>query len=354
MSQPLFDQITLGDIRLKNRVVMAPMTRSRADEDDSASALMAQYYSQRASAGLIITEGTQPSPNGKGYCRTPGIYNDQHVTAWRKVVDGVHAKGAAIVLQIMHCGRVGHPDNKDVTAINVAPSAIPTTAEVFTETGMQAVPCPVALKTDEISGVIQEYVRATALAFEAGFDGVELHCTSGYLPAQFLSTGTNRRSDQYGGNLKNRLRFVLETLKAMSAVQGPGKVGLRICPANPFNDLHDDAPTQTFEALLTAISDWGLAYVHAIHSPDPAIDVIDLVKRCFKGNLIINENYDAESANKVLATGDAQAVSFGKPFIANPDLVSRFKNGVPQAELDSSTLYSPGAEGYTSYCEYKV
>ena len=351
MSKSLFDPVMLGDIRLQNRVVMAPMTRSRAAEDDSATVLMAEYYSQRATAGLIITEGAQPSANGKGYCRTPGIYNDKHVAAWRPVVDGVHAKGAAIVLQIMHCGRIGHPDNKAADAINVAPSSIPTNAEVFTETGMKSVPTPVALATSEIAGVITEYVNATELAFRAGFDGVELHCTSGYLPAQFLSTGTNQRDDQYGGSLENRLRFVVETLQAMSAVQGAGKVGLRICPSNPFNDLQDDNPKDTFEGLLSAISDMGLAYVHAIHSPDPDIDVVDLVKRCFKGDLIINENYEADSANKVIASGDAQAVSFGKPFVANPDLVQRFKEGAPLADLDPNTLYSPGAEGYTSYPE---
>jgi len=352
VTKPLFDQIQLGDIRLQNRVVMAPMTRSRAADDDCATPLMAEYYRQRASAGLIITEGTQPSANGKGYCRTPGIYNERHVEAWRPVVEGVHAEGAAIVLQIMHCGRIGHPDNKSADAISVAPSAIAAAAKVFTATGMQATPCPTALATGDIAGVIEEYARATELAFEAGFDGVELHCTSGYLPAQFLSTGTNHRDDQYGGSLENRLRFVVETLEAMSSVEGAGKVGLRICPANPFNDLQDDKPQETFEALLSAISDMGLAYVHAIHSSDTSIDVIELAKRCFKGNLIVNENYDAESADQVLASGDVQAVSFGKPFVANPDLVQRFKDGTQLTELDPNTLYSPGAEGYTSYREH--
>ena len=230
MNSKLFTPVTLGRLTLKNRAVMAPMTRSRAKADDCASDLMVEYYRQRASAGLIITEGTQPSANGKGYLRTPGIYNQEQVKSWKNVTDAVHAKGGQLVMQIMHCGRIGHPDNKADDTESVAPSAIRAKGEIFTEGGMKPLSMPRALATEEIPGIIEEYRQATANAFAAGFDGVELHCTSGYLPAQFLSTGTNHRSDQYGGSVENRARFVVETLEAMATVDGADRVGASNLP----------------------------------------------------------------------------------------------------------------------------
>ncbi|MEH6604379.1 MAG: alkene reductase, partial [Pseudomonadales bacterium] len=291
MSKALLEAVVLGQLELANRVVMAPMTRSRADDDDMPLGIHVDYYSQRASAGLIITEGVQPSKNGKGYCRTPGIYNPQQVEAWRKVVDAVHQKGGKIVMQIMHCGRVGSKLNKADDAETVAPSAIQCQDQIFANDGMVDMDMPRALRTEEISAVIEEYRQATANAFEAGFDGVELHCTSGYLPAQFLSTGTNQRTDQYGGTVENRIRFVLETLAAMCDVAGADRVGMRICPANPFNDLHDDKPEETFSHLLDAVDSMGLAYLHVIRMTNTGLDNIALAKAHFHGPLIVNDSY---------------------------------------------------------------
>ena len=349
MSNSIFEPVTLGRMQLANRIVMAPMTRSRASAGDLVSDLHVRYYQQRASAGLIITEGTHPSKDGKGYCRTPGIYNDQQVAAWRKVTDAVHAKGGKIVLQLMHCGRVGHPDNKDADAHTVAPSAILCRDKIFTENGMQAMVLPRALSTEEIAGVIEEYRHATVNAYAAGFDGIELHCTSGYLPAQFLSTGTNQRDDQYGGSLHNRLRFVLEVLAAICSVDGADRVGMRICPGNPFNDLHDDNPAETFAALLSAVDKLGLAYLHVIRMPQGPVDNLALARQYFHGQRIINDSYSLQEANTAIAAGDGELVSFGRLYISNPDLVQRFRSGAALAALDASTLYTPGPEGFTDY-----
>lgn len=346
----LFSPTKLGGIELANRIVMAPMTRSRAGEGDVPTDLAVEYYRQRASAGLIITEGTQPSENGKGYCRTPGIHSEAQIAAWAKVVDAVHAEGGRIVLQIMHCGRVAHPDNQSPGAEIVAPSAIQAKGQIFTDTaGMQDLAMPRALRTEEIAGVVEEYRQATVNAFKAGFDGVELHCTSGYLPAQFLSTGTNQRTDQYGGSVQNRIRFVLEVLEAMASVAGPERVGMRICPGNPFNDLHDDDPRETFAALLDAVRPMGLAYLHVIRMPRGPVDNLALAREHFGGPLIINESYSSDEAAAAIEAGEAEAVSFGRPFIGNPDLVERFRRGAPLAEFDLGSLYTPGPKGYTDY-----
>ncbi|TNF35387.1 MAG: alkene reductase [Gammaproteobacteria bacterium] len=347
--QTLFTPLQLGEIALANRIVMAPMTRSRANENDEPTALHVEYYRQRASAGLIITEGVQPSKNGKGYCRTPGIYNAAHIHAWQSVTDAVHAAGGKIVMQIMHCGRVGHPDNKASDAETVAPSAIAANAKIFTEQGMQPMAMPRALRTEEIAGVIAEYRQATANALAAGCDGVELHCTSGYLPAQFLSTGTNQRNDAYGGSLPNRLRFVREVLQAMIDEAGAGRVGIRICPGNPFNDLHDDNPAETFAGLLDAINPMGLAYLHVIRMPAGPVDNLALARQHFSGPLIVNDSYSGEEADQTIARGEAAAVSFGRPFIANPDLPQRLQQGITLAAFDPATLYTAGAQGYTDY-----
>jgi len=344
----LFDPVTLGDIRMANRVVMAPMTRSRAAAGDMPTELALEYYRQRATAGLIITEGVQPSPVGKGYCRTPGIYNDAQLEAWTRIATAVHGEGAALVMQLMHVGRVAHPDNKSGVE-SVAPSAIAAEAEIFTEGGMKAMVTPRALETEEIPAVIEEYRQATGRALAAGCDGVELHCTSGYLPAQFLSTGTNHRTDRYGGCVDNRIRFAMEALQAMASVGGPGKVGFRICPGNPFNDLQDDNPVETFTVLLRAADRLGLAYCHVIRMSSTGLDNVRLVKDNFTGPVIVNDSYTCEEGHQAIGAGIAEAVSFGRFYVANPDLVHRFRHHLPLARLNSKTLYTPGPEGYIDY-----
>lgn len=346
----LFSPLTLGEIELANRIVMAPMTRSRAGAGDVPTELMVEYYRQRATAGLIVAEGTQPSADGKGYCRTPGIHTPEQVTGWRKVTDAVHREGGRIVLQIMHVGRVASHLNKDPGSETVAPSAIRAAGKIFTDVaGMVEHDLPRALRTDEIPGVIAEYRRATENALEAGFDGVELHCTSGYLPMQFLAANTNQRDDAYGGTPHKRLRFVVETLETMAAAAGAGRVGLRICPANPFNDVVDDDPVRTYTGLLQAIDPMGLAYLHVMRSPVRELDALALARTHFRGPIIANDSFKLASAQRILAEGKSEAVSFGRYFIGNPDLVRRFREGAPLAEFDQNTLYTPGPRGYTDY-----
>ncbi len=350
MSAHLFEPVQLGELKLANRVVMAPMTRSRAGEGDAPTALNTEYYRQRASAGLIVSEGAQPSIHGKGYCRTPGIHTEAQVAGWRAVTDAVHAGGGSMVAQIMHCGRVGSRLNKDSGAETVAPSAVRANGKIYTDAaGMVDFDEPRALRLDEIPGVIGEYAHATRSALAAGFDGVELHCTSGYLPAQFLSTGTNLRTDAYGGSVANRVRFVIEALEAMIAVAGSARVGMRICPGNPFNDLHDDDPNETFATLLDAVRPLGLAYLHVIRSPRRDLDAFALARTHFGGPLIVNDGFDQARAERVLAAGEAAAVSFGRAYLGNPDLVRRMREGLPLADFDAATLYTPGPKGYTDY-----
>ncbi len=346
----LFSPIQLGRLELRNRIVMAPMTRSRAGGADEPTDLMVEYYQQRASAGLIVTEGIFPSADGKGYCRTPGLVTPAQVEGWRKVTDAVHAVGGTIVAQIMHCGRITHADNKDPGSETVAPSAIPARGDMFTDTaGMQPFSEPRALRLGEIAGVVGEFARSTELAYRAGFDGVEAHCASGYLPAQFLSTGSNERNDEYGGSLDNRLRFAVEVLKAMAAVDGADRVGFRICPGNPFNDLSDENPEETFTAFLRAVHDLGLAYCHVIRLHDVALDNIALARTEFGEALIVNDSYKLPDAQRVIDTGMAAAVSFARAFIGNPDLVARFQAEAELDRFDPKRLYTPGPEGYTDY-----
>jgi N-ethylmaleimide reductase len=350
----LFSPVQIGALRLRNRIVMAPMTRCRAGPGDVPGDLTLEYYSQRAGAGLLITEGTHPSKHGKGYCRTPGACTPEQFAGWKRVVEAVHARGASIVLQLMHCGRIGSKHNKDRDAMTVAPSAIRAAGTIYTDSaGMVEFDEPRALTALEIRETIDEYARAAESACAAGFEGVELHATSGYLPMQFLSTGTNHRMDSYGGALNNRLRFVVETLEAMTHAIGPGRVGFRICPGNPFNDMHDDDPAKTYSALLRALRPLDLAYVHAIRSHVPEIDVYDLAREHFHGSVIANDGFGLESGQTAIREGAAHAVSYGRAFIANPDLVERFANKSPLARFDSATLYTPGAEGYTTYPRYR-
>lgn len=345
----LFDPVKFGDIACANRIVMAPMTRSRADENDAPTEMNALYYGQRASAGLIITEGVYPNIDGKGYVRTPGIVTPEQVAGWKLIADAVHAKGGKIVMQIMHCGRITSRFNKPEHSRTLAPSAIQAKGEMFTDAaGMQPFEVPEAMTLSEIQQTIKDYGTASAKAIEAGCDGVELHCTSGYLPAQFLSTGTNQRTDNYGGSLDNRLRFVLEVLEAMVEAVGAGRVGIRICPGNPFNDLSDDDPEETFGALLGAINPMGLAYLHVIRMK-AGVDNITLGNTNFDGPIILNESYTFERATRALQDGQGDAVSFGRAFIANPDVVEKFKSGGELSAPDFKMLYTAGPQGYVDY-----
>lgn len=350
MTANLFEPVQLGDLALANRIVMAPMTRSRADADDAPTALHVAYYAQRASAGLIVAEGTYPSQHGKGYCRTPGIATAAQINAWRQVTDAVHRQGGKIVLQLMHVGRVASRYNKAPDAQTVAPSAIRARGTLYSDAqGMVEMDMPRALGSEEVAGVIDEYRQGAVNAMAAGFDGVELHCSSGYLPMQFLLACSNQRTDGYGQSLAGRIRFTVEVLEAMAAAIGAGRVGLRICPGNPYNDMRDDDPAATYGALLDAVSPLGLAYLHVSRSPDPALDAMALVRRHFHGPLIINDGFDGPTAAQAVADGAGHAVSFARHFIANPDLVSRLKVGAPLAAFDRTLLYTPGARGYSDY-----
>ena len=347
----LFDPVNLGALALSNRVVMAPMTRSRAEAGDVPGALMVEYYRQRASAGLIVSEGVHPSADGKGYCRTPGLFNKAQADGWRAVTDAVHERGSKIVAQIMHVGRIASALNKDEGTETVAPSAIRAAGKMYTDAaGMVEMEEPRALRLDEIPGVIAEFATSARLAREAGFDGVELHCASGYLPMQFLSTGTNKREDAYGGSVENRIRFVVEVLQAMAAEIGADRVGFRICPGNPFNDMRDDNPVETYAALMDAVDGMGLAYLHLIDLRSEELKIRDVVAKHWHGPLILNESITPEEAKALIADGAADAISFGRPYISNPDLVERLRAGTPLAPIsDMKTLYEPGPRGYTDY-----
>ncbi len=348
-STNLFSAGRIDGFATPNRIVMAPMTRSRAS-NEVPSELAIEYYSQRATAGLIISEGTAPSAMGIGYARTPGIYTAEQIAAWKKITDGVHAKGGRIFLQIMHVGRIAHSANRSIPDAPVAPSAIRAAGKMWTDTQMmQDNDLPRALETAEIPGVIAEYAQATRNALEAGFDGVELHAASGYLPMQFLSTGSNHRTDQYGGSVENRIRFVVETLQAMSAAAGgASKVGIKLSPGMAFNDIQDDNPVETYTELVKAISPLGLAYLHVMRSAEPA-NILGLLRPLFNGPFIAGGGFDLASGNEILREGGAEFVAYGRFYISNPDLVARFENGAALAEADASTFYMPGPAGYIDY-----
>lgn len=354
----IFSPVTLGDITLSNRIVMAPMTRDRAGPGDVPTDIMVEYYRQRAGAGLIITEGTQPSRAGKGYWRTPGIHSEDQVAGWRKVANAVHGEGGRIVMQIMHVGRASVRANKDADADTIAPSAIPSPDPI---PGPDGVPVPAemprALAIEEIAEVIAEYVAAARNAISAGLDGVELHCASGYLPMQFLSSNTNQRTDEYGGPVENRIRFVVETLQALGDAIGAGRVGFRICPGVKFNGVDDANPHETYAALLKAVNKMGLAYVHLMHIPMEGQDALDLVRENWTGSIIENSGLSLEKAKAVLGQGKADAVSFGYLFIGNPDLVERFRTDAPLAKANRAEFYTGKGDdrlGYTDYPSLNV
>ena len=350
MSKLLFSPVRLGVLQLANRVIMAPMTRDRAGPGDVPTELMAEYYRQRASAGLIITEGAQPAAVGKGYWRTPGIHSAEQVEGWRKVADAVHAEGGLIVVQLMHCGRVVVPANRGFEADIIAPSAIACPDKVPGPDGVPA-DCgePRAILAEEIPALVEEYAQAARNAVAAGLDGVELHCASGYLINQFLNPVSNHRTDAFGGSVENRIRFPIAVLKAMADAIGPGRVGFRISPGNGYNGMDTSEPEATFAPFVKAADALGLAYVHVIDMGLPELDTLAMLRANWSGAIITNSMLTAESSEALLAEGRADAVSFGRPFIANPDLVARMKAGAPLAKPDYTRLYTGEELGYTDY-----
>lgn len=355
MSDSLFTPVTLGDIPLSNRIVMAPMTRDRAGEGDVPTQLMVEYYAQRASAGLIVTEGAQPSPAGKGYWRTPGIHSTAQIEGWRKVADAVHARGGRIVMQLMHCGRVVVPANRGFAAEVIAPSPLPCPVQVPGPDGTPA-DCaqPRAIAAAEIPALLEEYAAAARNAVAAGLDGVELHCASGYLINQFLNPASNHRTDEFGGSAENRARFPLMVLKALAEAIGPGRVGFRISPGNPYNGMDPADPAATFVPFVKGADTLGLAYLHVVDMGLPDLDTLALLRENFSGPIIANNNLKADSARALLDAGKAEAVSFGRAFIANPDLVERIAAGAPLAKPDFALLYTGEERGYTDYPAYST
>jgi N-ethylmaleimide reductase len=356
MANELFTKVELGEIGLRNRIVMAPMTRLRATEDCLASPMMAEYYRQRASAGLLITEGSHPSPMGRGYTYPPGIHTPEQATAWRKVTDAVHQEGGHIVLQLMHAGRVTHSSLLPGHALPVAPSAIAVAGAIHTFEGKVPFEVPRALATEEIPGVIAEYRHAAELAVTAGFDGVELHAATGYLPHQFQASDSNHRTDAYGGSLENRSRFTIEILHALGEVWGAGRVGIKIAPGYTVNDMYDEDPAATYVYLARQLNPMGLAYLHVgyesgyTRGTGPSFNPIDLLRKEYSGRLLAAGGFTKETGNAILAAGRADGVVFGRSFIANPDLVERFRRDAPLNEpIDVSTFYGGGAHGYIDY-----
>lgn len=347
----LFSEHTLGQTRLKNRVVMAPMTRCRAI-NNVPTPIMADYYAQRASAGLIVTEGTSPSPNGLGYPRIPGIFTKEQVDGWRAVTDAVHAAGGKIFVQLMHTGRIAHPINMPDGAEMVAPSAIAAAGDMFTDTdGMQPHPEPRAMTDTDIRQAIEEFVTASQNAIDAGFDGVELHGANGYLLEQFLNPNVNTRDDQYGGSVENRARFVIEVAKAVADAIGPERTGIRLSPHGTFNDHapYDDV-TEQYGWLAREFERLGLVYVHLVLGQEGLPEETSkAIRDGYTGTLIVNTGFDRQRADNVIATGGADLVSFGVPFIANPDLVDRLDKGLDLAAPRQELFYAPGTEGYSDY-----
>ena len=354
--QRLFSPFKLGNLNLANRIVMAPMTRSRAI-DNLPNDLLTEYYSQRASAGLIITEGTSPSPNGLGYARIPGLFSPEQITKWKEVTDAVHENGGKIFVQLMHTGRITHPLNLPAGAKVVAPSAVAAVnSPMYTdEQGMQPVPVPQAISLKDINDTIAEFVHSSKAAIEAGFDGVELHGANGYLLDQFLNPASNKRDDQYGGSADNRNRFVVETAQAVAEAIGKDKVGIRLSPFGVFNDLTSDDTTESqFISLASSFKEIGIVYIHIVDHSSMGGPVVpqstrDGIRNAFGGNIILSGGYDAARAESDLEAGKGELVAFGRPFISNPDLVEKFQTGAELTEPDFATFYTPGEKGYTDY-----
>ncbi|GLB48956.1 alkene reductase [Neptunitalea lumnitzerae] len=360
--QSLLKSYKMGDISLKNRVVMAPMTRSRANNPEHVPTdIHVTYYTQRSSAGLIITEGSQVSERAVGYINTPGIYSDEQVAHWKKVTDAVHQEGGKIFIQLWHVGRISHPDFHD-GELPLAPSAINPNEKSFTQEGFKDTVTPKEMTVEDIKQTIADFKNAAANAMKAGFDGVEIHSSNGYLFHQFFSKSSNTRTDDYGGSIENRIRFLFEVLDEVKTIMPENKIGLRLNPSlhGLFGIKADEETIPTFDRIVTKLNDYNLAYLH-LSEPFTDVSEIDFLVKdiakhyrpMYNGTLIINGNFDQEKGNKVIEEGNADLVAYGKPFISNPDLVERFEQNAPLADWDQDTFYTPGTEGYIDYPTYK-
>lgn len=353
----LFEPVTLGDLTLANRIVMAPLTRARSSDDGVPPTFAADYYAQRASAGLIVSEATNISPQARGYAFTPGIWSDAQVESWRRVTKAVHDRGGRIVCQLWHVGRVSHPDLQPGNALPVAPSAIRPIGQAFTHDGPKDHVTPRALETDEIPAIVEAYRHATRQAKAAGFDGVEIHSANNYLIEQFIRDSTNRREDRYGGSIENRLRFPLEVVDAVTSVWGPKRVGIRVSPATTVvteTPLDSDVMA-TYGTYIDALARYGLMYIHVVEGVtfttrevDSTID-FDALRRRFGGAYIGNNEYTLDLAAEALESGKADLFAFGRAFIANPDFVERLKDGNPLAEAPKIYWYGGGSQGYSDW-----
>ncbi|MEU9063952.1 alkene reductase [Streptomyces sp. NPDC048430] len=349
----LWTPVTVGDITLPHRLAMAPMTRSRAAAAGSPIELNAEYYAQRAGAALIISEGTQPSDDGQGYPTTPGIYTDEHIAGWRKVTDAVHTAGGRIVLQLMHVGRVSHPDNTPHGRQSVAPSAIRAAGEMFTASGPKEMPAPRELTTEEVAATVDDFRKAAGAAIAAGADGVEIHGANGYLVHQFLSSHTNERTDRYGGSVENRIRFAVEVAKAVADEIGAGRTGIRISPGNPFkmNDVTESDTAELYPVLVRALAPLDLAYLHVAHGGDE--ELVSTLLSLWPNALFLNRaGADIATRAQDVENGLADVITVGSMALANPDLVERVRAGAPLNEPVPATIYGGGAVGYTDYPTY--
>jgi N-ethylmaleimide reductase len=352
----LFTTLPASSLKLSNRIVMAPMTRSRAVDANTPNALMAEYYGQRATAGLIITEGTSPSPNGLGYARIPGLFNEAQVAGWKLVTDAVHAMGGKVFVQLMHTGRVSHAANLPAGAEVIGPMAVACPGEMYTDArGMQPHTTPRAMTADDIAHAVAEYARSARLAIEAGFDGVELHAANGYLIEQFLNANVNQRADAYGGSIQGRNRFALEVVRATVAAIGAHRVGVRVSPYGALNSTgaYPDVEAQHL-ALTEELATLGILYVHlldhsALGAPPVPVDFKSRLRAAFKGLFILAGGFDRATAETALDAGQADLIAFARPFIANPDLVQRLQAKAELNAVDASTFYTPGPKGYTDY-----
>jgi len=347
----LFSPITIGPHTLRNRMVMAPLTRNRAGEGNVPQDMTVEYYRQRASAGLIITEATQVSPQGVGYPATPGIHSPEQIAGWQKVTSAVHDEGGLVFLQLWYCGRISHPDLLPNNQQPVSASAIRAEGEAVTFEGMKPFVEPRALEIDEIPGIVDQYCKASINAKKAGFDGVEVHSANGYLLDQFLRDGTNKRDDRYGGSIENRARLTLEVVDAVSQIWDPSQVGVRISPDNSFNDIRDSSPQALFNFVAEAMSTKRLGYLHVVEGGfmgEHEVDY-DQIRQRYEGNYMANLGYDKQKAQAAIANGHADLVSFGTLFLANPDLVARFEADAELNAPDQATFYGGDEHGYTDY-----
>jgi N-ethylmaleimide reductase len=352
----LLSPVNLGPYTLPNRMVMAPLTRNRASEGNIPNALNVTYYAQRASAGLIVSEATQVSPQGQGYPMTPGIHSPEQVAGWRPITDAVHERGGHIFLQLWHVGRISHPSLQPEGALPVAPSAIAPEGMAATFSGEKPFVTPRALETSEISGIVEQYRQGAANALAAGFDGVEIHGANGYLLDQFLQDGTNHRTDEYGGSIENRARLLMEVTEAVTQVWGANRVGIRLSPSGVFNSMSDSNPQALFSYVVNALNRFGLAYLHLVEpraneqaNPEQQALTSRYFRSIFQGTIVSAGGYDRELGNAALAAGDADLIAYGRLFISNPDLPERFAQNAPLNPYDRSTFYGGTEQGYIDY-----